>query len=172
MRPDFFYLVHLIHITSYKLYLVTWTPTFLLILTSTVCILLQSSQIMDTYLFHYRHDTKTYLKMYIDKHLKIIITRFRLGISDIAVHHCRYKRHTDRELICPLCRVAQETELHFVLCCPVLRTLRAQFIPLKFYKFPSLFRLSLLLASTNENIVRNLSVYLYKTFKLRSISMS
>ena len=84
----------------------------------------------------------------------------------------RYKRHTDKDMIRPLCRVAQETELHFVLCCPVLRTLRAQFIPLKFYKFPSLFRLSLLLASTNENIVRNLSVYLYKAFKLHSISMS
>ena len=84
----------------------------------------------------------------------------------------RYKRHTDKDLIRPLCRVAQETELHFVLCCPVLRTLRAQFIPLKFYKFPSLFRLSPLLASTNENIVRNLSVYLYKAFKLHSISMS
>ena len=57
--------------------------------------------------------------------------------------------------------------------CPVLRTLRVQFIPLKFYRFPSLFRLSLLLASTNENIVSNLSVYfVYKAFKLHSISMS
>ena len=111
-------------------------------------------------------DTKTYLKMNIDRHLKFIMTRFRLGISDIAAHHCRYKRHTDNNLICPLCSVAQEIELHFVLCCSV------QFILWKFYKFPSLFRLSLLLASTYENIVRNLSVYLYKAFNLRSISMS
>ena len=65
------------------------------------------------------HDTKTYLKMNVDRHLKFKLT----SISDIAVHHCRYKRHTDKDLICPLCRVAQETELHFVLCCPVLRTL-------------------------------------------------
>ena len=79
------------------------------------------------------HDTKTYLKMNVDRHLKFKLT----SISDIAVHHCRYKRHTDKDLICPLCRVAQETELHFVLCCSVLRTLRAQFIPLKFYKFSS-----------------------------------
>ena len=68
--------------------------------------------------------------------------------------------------------VAQETELHFVLSCPVLSALRVQFIRSKFYKFPSLFRLSLLLASTNENIVRNLSVYLYKAFTLRSILSS
>ncbi len=118
------------------------------------------------------HDTKTYLKMNIDRHLKFIMTRFRLGISGIFVHYYRYKRHTDNDLICPLCRVAQETELHFVLCCPVLSALRVQFIPSKFYKFPSLFRLSLLLASTNENIVRNLSVYLYKAFNLRSILSS
>ena len=54
LRPKFFYLVLLIHVTSYKLCLVIWTPPFSLILTSNVRILLQSSQIMDTYLFHHR----------------------------------------------------------------------------------------------------------------------
>ena len=43
------------------------------------------------------HDTKTYLKMNIDRHLKFIMTRFRLGISDISVHYYRYKRHTDND---------------------------------------------------------------------------
>ena len=119
------------------------------------------------------HDTKTYLKMNTDRHLKFIMTRFHLGISDIFVHYYRYKRHPDNDLICPLCRVAQEAELHFVLCCPVVRALKVQFILPKFYRFSSLFfLLSLLLASTNENIVRNLSVYLYKAFKLRRISSS
>ena len=33
------------------------------------------------------HDTKTYLKTNIDRHLKFIMTRFRLGISDIFVHY-------------------------------------------------------------------------------------
>ncbi|WP_419585603.1 hypothetical protein, partial [Thiolapillus sp.] len=118
------------------------------------------------------HDMKMYLKLNIDRHLKFIMTRFRLGISDIAVHYYRYKRHTDNDLFCPLCGEAQENELHFVLCCPMLSDLREQFIPAKFHKFPSLFRFSLLLASNNENIVRNLSVYLYKAFKLRSILSS
>ena len=54
LRPSFFDLVHLI-ITSYKLCFVNWTPPFLSVLTSNVCILLQSSQIMDTYLFNHRH---------------------------------------------------------------------------------------------------------------------
>ena len=42
--------------------------------------------------------------------LKFIMTRFRLGISDIFVHYYRYKRHTDNDHICPLYRVAQERE--------------------------------------------------------------
>ena len=111
---------------------------------------------------------KMYLKLNIDRHLKFIMTRSRLGISNIAVHYYRYKRHTNNDLFCPLCEEAQEKELHFVLCCPMLSDLREQFIPAKFNKFPGLFRLSLLLASNNESIVRNLSVYLYKAFKLRS----
>ena len=128
--------------------------------------------LVSTWECHSCHRQTINLKMNTERHLKFIMARFRLGISDTAVHHYRYKRHTNNDLICPLCRVAQETELQFVLSCPVLRTLILQFILSKFYKFPSLFRLSLLLASTNENIVRNLSVYLYKAFKLRSISMS
>ena len=61
------------------------------------------------------HDTKMYLKLNIDRHLKFIMTRFRLGISDIFVHHYRYERHTNKDLICPLCRVAHETELYVLL---------------------------------------------------------
>ena len=101
---------------------------------------------------------KMYLELNIDRRLKFIMTRFRLGISDIAVHYYRYKRHTDNDLFYPLCGEAQENEVHFILVCPMLSDLREQFIPAKFYKFPGLFRLSLLLASNNENVVRNLSV--------------
>ena len=54
------------------------------------------------------HDPKTYLKTNIDNHLKFVMTRFRLGISEVNVHHYRYKRHTDNDLICPLCSVVPE----------------------------------------------------------------
>ena len=40
------------------------------------------------------------------------------------------------------------------------------------FKKDNLVRLSLLLASINENIVRNMSVYLHNAFKLRSVLMS
>ena len=48
-----------------------------------------------------------------------------MSISDDSVHYYRYKRHTDKDLICRLCRIVQGTDLHFVLCCSVLRTITA-----------------------------------------------
>ena len=118
------------------------------------------------------NDCKTYLKMDLDRHLKIITAKFRLGISDIAEHAYRYKQPTGFELICPLCTNAKEDELHFVLCCPALYDLRVRYIPIKFHRFPTLFGLSLLLACENEKIVRNLSLYLCKAFQLRSLLLS
>ena len=48
------------------------------------------------------------------RHLKFIMTRFRLGISDIAVHHCRYKRLTDKDLIF-VHYVEQHKKLNYIL---------------------------------------------------------
>ena len=40
-------------------------------------------------------DLKPYLILDMDKHLKFITTRFRLGISELAVHHYRYRNVTE-----------------------------------------------------------------------------
>ena len=99
------------------------------------------------------HATNTYLRMNIDRHLKFIMTRFRLGISDIVVHRYRHKNIGHR--FCPMF--------------PCAKSFKGAIRTDKIIQSPSLFRLSLLLASNNENIVKNLSVYLYKSFKWRSI---
>ena len=93
--------------------------------------------------------------------------KFRFGVSELSVHYYRYRSHVEKDLKCPLCGEAKEDEVHFVLCCPMLDDIRKQFIPPKFCKHPCLFRLSLLLASTNQEIVRKLSIFLYKAFKIR-----
>jgi len=118
------------------------------------------------------HDVKTYILLRLDRHLKVTMTMFRMGISAIAVHANRYKLHSVNDLICPLCRGRREDELHFVLCCPVLNELRHQYILPKFYRNPCLFRLSMLMASTNQHIVKNLSIYLFKALRLRSVVVS
>ena len=112
------------------------------------------------------HCTKTYITMNMDRHLKRIMTKFRFDVSELSVHYYRYRSHAEKDLKCPLCGEAKEDEVHFVLCCPMLDD-RKQFITPKFCKHPCLFRLSLLLASTNQEIVRKLSIFLYKAFTIR-----
>ena len=111
--------------------------------------------------------TKTYITMNMDRHLKRIMTKFRFGVSELSVNYYRYRSHVEKDLKCPLCREAKEDEVHFVLCCPMLDDIRKQFIPPKFCKHPCVFRLNLLLASTNQEIVRKLSIFLYKAFRIR-----
>ena len=118
------------------------------------------------------HCVPTYISLEMNRHLKQIMTRFRFGISDIFTHHYRYRRHTESDLMCPLCKDDEENELHFVLICPALNDLRVQLIPPKYYRCPSQFRLTLLLAATNETLVKQLAMFLYKSFKRRSIVCS
>jgi hypothetical protein len=120
--------------------------------------------------FNSLHCVPTYLSMNIDKYLKSIMTKFRFGISDIAAHYLRYRQHCDRDLICPLCKKAQETEVHFVLCCPALVDLRNDFIPRKFHSQAYLFKLILLMASCQEEVVKRFTIYLHKAFRIRSLS--
>jgi hypothetical protein len=120
----------------------------------------------------FSHSLPLYLNLEMDSHLKFIMTKFRFGVSDIAVHHFRYRQHTPRNLICPVCKNGEENEIHFVFCCPLYEELRKTFIAPKFYRNPSSFHLSLLLSSRNSETVRNLCVYLYKAFKKREIVLS
>ena len=117
-------------------------------------------------------ETPEYLKLNINKELKYIMCKFRFGVSDIALHSLRYSKSTQNDLLCPMCKNCTEDEVHFVLSCPYLYELRKDYISEKYYRFPNRFRLSLLLASRNEEIVRKLCIFLYKAFKLRSIVMS
>ena len=48
---------------------------------------------------------------------------------------------------CRLCGEYVEDEVHIVLMCPFLRDLRSRFIPDKYIRQPSLFKIVLLIAS-------------------------
>jgi hypothetical protein len=117
-----------------------------------------------------RGSVPVYLELdFLDRHLKFILTKFRFGISELNTHFYRYRNCTDVNLKCPLCMYFEENEIHFVLTCPGLATLRKQLIPLKYYRVPNAFHFSLLMASRNRNTVKNLSIYLYRAFKIRQI---
>lgn len=118
-------------------------------------------------LFRPMNTTPIYLHLNIDRQLKFIMSKFRFGVSDIAVHYYRYRTCSQEDMICKMCNVSVEDEIHFVFCCEYLKGLRKRYIAEKFYRYPSSFRLSLLFSSQKEDVVKSLCIYLYRAFKLR-----
>ena len=120
-------------------------------------------------LYSSSHLIKKYLLLNIDRHFCRLVTKFRFGISEINSHAFRYKRakYPESVLLCPMCKESKEDDVHFVLNCPALVSLRKKLIPKKYYTMPCLFRLSLLMNSQHDNTVRNFAFYLYKAFQLR-----
>ena len=99
------------------------------------------------------------------------MSKFRFGISNIKTHYFRFRSCVSNDLLCPMCKMCTEDELHFVLCCPFLNSLRKEYIAEKYYRYPSRFRLSILFTSKNEIVIRKLCIFLYKGFKLRESFM-
>ena len=88
---------------------------------------IQSSDILYLYrTFKSSSNTEIYLLLGINRYIKYNMTRFRFGISDIAVHHSRYRNVPDDALNCPLCKNAKEGEMHLLLCCPAFSDRRQQ----------------------------------------------
>ena len=88
-------------------------------------------------------------------------------MSDIKVHRSRFKLHNADELKCPLCLLAVDNEVYFVLCCPAFDDLRYEVIESKYFNNPCEFRLALLLATQNERAPKNLALFVYKAFSRR-----
>ena len=105
-----------------------------------------------------------YLNLNMNRYIMKSLIYFRLGISDILVHKSRYK--DIHSTLCRLCSSSTENELHIVLCCPELEDLRKELIPYKFYRFPTLFRLVLLLSSKSDSVIFGLAMYLYRCFQI------
>ena len=78
------------------------------------------------------------------------MTKFRFGVSDLAVHFYRYRNYVERDLVCPMYKEDKEDEVHFVLRCSFLEDMRNEFITPKYFRTPSTFRFGLLMASQNE----------------------
>jgi hypothetical protein len=118
------------------------------------------------------HSIPLYLLLDIDRHMKRMMTMFRFGISDIFVHSFRYKQYNLNNLICPLCKIEVENETHFIFTCKYYEKIRQQYIPQRFLRNPCLHRLNMLLSCRNENVIRNLVIYLYRAFRYRNTAIA
>ena len=101
------------------------------------------------------------------------ITRVRLGVSYLKPHWNRFVVNPSMaDLACPFCIDIVESEIHFILTCPVYNDLRELYINEKYSRRPSLFRLAVLLASEDMCTLVNLGKYLQKAFSRRSVLLS
>ena len=101
-----------------------------------------------------------------------VLTRFRIGTSVLKYHYLQYRSFArDRHINCPFCNTP-ETEVHFLLVCPEHTALRDELIPPMYHRQPSMFKFSLLLASTNAPTIEKLSTFVFKALNTRKLSLS
>ena len=98
------------------------------------------------------------------------LARFRMGMSELRSRSLRYNSPLPNTPVnCPSCTDMIENEVHFLLVCPLYSDIRHQYIPEKFTRRPSLAKLSILLASANQNLCANVALFVYHAFKARSL---
>ena len=66
-----------------------------------------------------------------------------------------------KDRICQTCNTIED-EYHVILECTRFQDLRFKYIKKYYYTRPSMLKLTQLLSCTNKNVIRNLSVYIYK----------
>ena len=96
--------------------------------------------------------------------------RLRLGVSKLLTHKLRFVRNLQEfDYFCPICHSAEENELHFLLCCPAYDDLREEYIAKKYFNNPSLFKVTMLFASTSKSVILKLCSYVHKAFNRRDV---
>ena len=113
-----------------------------------------------------------YLRTLNNISVRRVFTRFRIGMSALKCHYLQYRSFArDRDINCPFCNTP-ETEVHFLLVCPKYTALRNELIPPKYHRQPSMFKFSLLLASTNAPTIDKLSAFVFKALNTRKLNLS
>ena len=108
-----------------------------------------------------------YLSVLYSKDLRNIFIKFRLGLLDLMVNEGR-KMHIEKtKRLCPMCKLAVENEIHFMLLCPSYSDIRRNYIPSMFISKPPAVAFTNLLSSQNENVILNWSLCIKHSVKRR-----
>ena len=120
----------------------------------------------------YRQSLSTRVYVLVTKNFFIrkAFAKFCVGMSPLRGSFLKYKQPLDN-INCPFCSEKPETEVHFLFICPKYATLRAEFLPNKYTRNVTLFKLSHLLACKNETIIVNASIFVYKALEIREKNM-
>ena len=112
-----------------------------------------------------------YLIILQNRELKRAISKLRLSSHPLNIETGRHRRigRIDRSnRKCTLCNLNDiEDEFHFTLICPAYENIRKQYIDKYFYNRPSVYKFIILLNSVKPKVLKNLALYIIKSFKLR-----
>lgn len=93
---------------------------------------------------------------------------FRCSSHQLMIEKGRHIGIPRENRFCIHCDKIIECEYHFILKCPLYNSLRLQYIQKKYYENPSLHKFNLLMSCKNKDVLRNLAMFIYYAFKLRS----
>ena len=120
------------------------------------------------FLVYRQFKSSIYLEEYFyeihNKHLRDLLVRFRIGVSEIKTHKLRYFCGRGQDLSCPLCSARLEDEVHFLFHCERLVDLRNKFIPVKYHRW---MPVSLKKLFTDKLCLQNVARFIYYGLKRR-----
>ena len=130
--------------------------------------------------FKQSFEMSPYLIILQNRELKRAISKLRLSSHSLNIETGRHRRigridRSNRKCTlsscqekCTLCNLNDiEDEFHFTLICPAYENIRKQYIDKYFYNRPSVYKFIILLNSVKPKVLKNLALYIIKSFKLR-----
>ena len=95
--------------------------------------------------------------------------KFRISDHSLRIEKGRHHGMLREDRICKQCNIGCiEDEFYFLLICPKYKDLRKQYLPKYHTNNPNLRKFVDIFHSNNGKILRNLSLYIYKSLKMRN----
>ena len=122
----------------------------------------------NTYKLIANFNFKCYLDVVTVRKFRYAFTRLRVASHRLEIEAGRWhkpNRTPVEERKCLFCRNSLEDEFHFVIECKLYQDLRQKYIKRYFWARPNIPKFIELLESENKKTIKNLSIYIFKSFK-------
>ena len=131
---------------------------------------LEESSRANTYKINAEFSFKNYLDFVTVRKFRYALTRLRVSSHRLEIEAGRWHKPNKTPVETRKCLFCNslEDEFHFILECPLYQDLRQEHINRYFGVRPNIPKFIELLQSENKKIIRNLSVYIFESFKLRN----
>ena len=131
---------------------------------------LENSTRVRTYRLYSNFDFKLYLDTLNIKKYRQAFTKLRLSSHYLEIEVGRWHKPDKtpiNERKCQICNTIED-EFHFMLECPLYQELRQKYIKKYYWKRPNIIKFQELLSSENKNVLKNMSVFIQKSFMKRN----